>query len=186
MKDLRKGLKAFLIEWGHLNGVQPRIETLSWMSNLLPNLKRNLNVFSKVDGSNGRANLLEVDTLELLLFILSDKITAFSELLSTILEKPEDWWASELIQTKGFVAILEDFQFKFLFQFLKPYWVSQRFCFGFTENVRLIFCVVFVRSRTWTKQFVDIERNTFEGFYWMATREALSTSWTGSCFKNFV
>lgn len=92
---------------------------------------------------------------------MSDKITALSELFLIILKNPEDWSALKLSLTRGFVAILEDFQFKFLFVV-------------FESILRLFYSILQISSRdisrciceveNFKKQLADIKKK-FEEFY---------------------
>lgn len=85
--------------------------------------------------------------------IFSVKVAEISKLFSTILENSKDWSVSELSHARGFIAILEDIRFRFLFavfwKYIELHW---DLIFNFFKNVCLIFQGVFSR-RTSLKNF---------------------------------
>lgn len=97
--------------------------------------------------------------------ILSNKITLFSELFSTILENPEGWSASELAQVRGFVAILEDFQFKFLLVVFESILSDSEILFSILQKSSLDILRCIREVENFKKQLVDIKNNKFEEFY---------------------
>ena len=97
--------------------------------------------------------------------LLSDKITGFSDLFSTILENPEDWSTSELAQARGFVAILEDFHFKFLLVVFETILSGSEILYLILQKSLLDISRCIREVENFKKQLIDIKNNKFEESY---------------------
>lgn len=145
------------------------------MLNFLPNIKRNFHFSSKSTARIvqeefvGRWFLMLSETRwnysSWQVSILSYKITVFSELFSAIWENPDYWNASELTQTSEFVAILEDFQFKFLLVIFETMLSSPEIVFTILKKKSLYISRCIRKINNIKVQLVVIKNRKFEEFY---------------------